>query len=92
MKLWALVGLFSIVAVPMAHASETFDECQLDDSRRSASERPAVAPPSQSGSAPQALAMQRETASPTAARAEAARRRDGKRIPDAELIGPRGAL
>ncbi len=89
MKVWILAGLLTAAMAPFAAASETTVECQLDDTRRAAAPRTeAPAPP-----APTA----RPTAAPRVAaeqapRPEAPRRRNGKRIPDAELIGPRGAL
>lgn len=92
MKLWAMVGLFSVAAMPLANAAETTEECQLDDSRRAVRERielPQITQPTTA--APTVASVQRETAE-LAARGEPLRRRSGKRIPDAELIGPRGAL
>lgn len=76
-------GLMSLVGAPCAAASEA-PACETNDAR-GAIEEPATAPPP-------------PTARPTVAQREPApvrvppRRRNGKPIPDAELIGPRGAL
>ncbi len=102
MKVWVLAGLFTAAAVPFAGAAEASAECQVDDTRRASHVRFEGGGPG--GSAPAQTARptstprdataeqmaQREAAE--AARAAAERRRNGKRIPDAELIGPRGAL
>ena len=100
MKFWVLAGLFTAATVPFATAAEASAECQVDDTRRTPHVR--IDGGSPGGSAPQTArptsatpdasaeqVAQREAAE--AARA-AERRRSGKRIPDAELIGPRGAL
>lgn len=102
MKIWVLAGLMTVATVPFAAAAETDLECQLDDSRRATQMR-IDAEPSGGAGAPASVARQtsapRETAGrpPSRAadepeRAVAEGRRSGKRIPDAELIGPRGAL
>ena len=102
MKFWVLAGLFTAATVPFATAAEASAECQVDDTRRTPHVRIDGGAPG--GSAPVQTARptsatreaaaeqvaQREAAE--AARAAAERRRNGKRIPDAELIGPRGAL
>jgi hypothetical protein len=91
MKLLAFVGLFSVAAMTFAYAAETTEECQVDVARRAARERVDAAAGAQTA-APTAVVVQR-VAAEAVARAEPARgRRGGKRIPDAELIGPRGAL
>ncbi len=100
MKVWVLAGLFTAAAVPLAGAAEASAECQVEDARRATHVRIDGGAPG--GSAPQAArpAPDRETAADQVAQREAAeaarvaaeRRRNGKRIPDAELIGPRGAL
>jgi len=102
MKLFILAGLFTAAAIPFAGAAEAAADCQVEDTRRATHVRidgggPGGSAPSQA--APQATAP-RDAASEQAAAREAAqaarataeRRRNGKRIPDAELIGPRGAL
>jgi hypothetical protein len=91
MKIWALVGLFSVATIPFAAAAETTEECQIDDTRRAVRERVDVPQAAPTTAAPTAAAVPRETAE-AVTRAEPLRRRGGKRIPDAELIGPRGAL
>ena len=91
MKFLVLVGLFSAAAIPMASASESTEACQVDDTRRvaeapEAPEAPTVPIPP----AGRPNVAQRD-AEPQV-RQDAVRRRSGKRIPDAELIGPRRAL
>jgi hypothetical protein len=103
MKFWVMAGLFTAAAVPFAGAAEASAECQVDDTRRAPQVRIDAGGPG--GSAPVQTARttsaprdpdaadqvaQREAAEAAARAAE--RRRSGKRIPDAELIGPRGAL
>jgi hypothetical protein len=96
-----MVGLFTAAAIPFAGAAEASAECQVDDRRtphvRIDGGGPGGSAPATAArptSAPRETAAeqtaQREAAE--AARAAAERRRNGKRIPDAELIGPRGAL
>jgi hypothetical protein len=103
MKIVVLAGLFTAAAIPFAGAAEASAECQVDDTRRTPQVRIDGGGPG--GSAP-APTVARTTAAPRAtpadqiaqreaaeaAREAAERRRSGKRIPDAELIGPRGAL
>lgn len=104
MKVWILAGAFTALTVPFAAAAETTSGCEVDDTRRipqvridsgspSGSAPPTAAPTSRQAPAQRtadATAAEREAAE--AARAFTERRRNGKRIPDAELIGPRGAL
>mgnify|MGYP001326760224 CR=1 FL=1 len=93
MRVLVLAGLFTAVTAPMAMASETTIDCQLDDTRRAAAEQRLDAPPPPAPGAPPA-------ARPAIAQAQSAdtprppseRRRNGKRVPDAELISPRGVL
>jgi len=106
MKLWVLAGMFTAATAPFAAAAESSAECQLDQTRRPVMARSADEPPG-GGSAPTATTTARPTVTPreAAAAAELAqrelteaqrrvaeRRRNGKPIPDAELIGPRRAL
>jgi hypothetical protein len=92
MKVWVLAGLFTVATAPMAFAAEDATECQLDDARRATQQQteqpaPTIGRPT--------VAERDVTVVPGAAlpaRAPAERRRNGKRIPDAQLIGPRGAL
>lgn len=95
MKVWVLAGLFTVAMAPMAFAAEDPTECQLDDTRR------ATQPQAEQVATPtigRATVAEREAAvvipvAPQPTRtAPAERRRNGKRIPDAQLIGPRGAL
>jgi hypothetical protein len=88
MKVWILAGLFTAAFAPLAAAAESTAECQLDDARRAAQTR-ADAPAPSAATARPTVATRAEGAAP---RSGAARRRSGKRVPDAELIGPRGAL
>jgi len=93
-----LAGLFTVVTAPFAMAAETTAECQLDPDRRSVAQRldAPAAPAAPNVGRP--ATTQREVTPPPAAAADQVRqaandrRRSGKRIPDAELIGPRGAL
>ena len=90
MKVLMLAGALAAVAFPTAAAAEAVAPCQTEDARSSmTSDRveQTVSP------APPAIARQAAAARETAEqRSEPARRRSGKRVPDAELIGPRGAL
>lgn len=89
MKVWVLAGLFTVATIPFAAAAEDATECQVDETRRATQTR-TDAPPAP----PPQVVVVRPTAEreaePPAARD--ARRRNGKRIPDAELIGPRVPL
>jgi hypothetical protein len=87
MKAWILAGILSTATIPFASASEMTDECQLDESRR-AERRNATAAPAAPTVAQSTVAER----APEPSRAQAQRRRSGKHIPDAELIGVRGAL
>lgn len=89
MKVWVLAGLLTAAMAPLAAAAEDTAECELDETRRAVqarAETPAAPANARTTSAPRDAD---ETAAP---RVEAQRRRNVKRIPDAELIGPRGAL
>jgi hypothetical protein len=79
-------GLLSLTGAP-ADSSETAP-CETGDARR-AIEQPVVQPP-----APQApsVTLRRVGREDAVASRTPPRRRNGKPIPDAELIGPRGAL
>ncbi len=98
MKVWVLAGLFTVVTAPFAAAAESDAACQLDESRRAVTQRLDGAPPpapqttARPTVAPRDIATAEQTAADQSARQAAERRRSGKRIPDAELIGPRGAL
>ena len=90
MKILVLAGALAAVTCPTAASAEVIAPCQAEDARSAltsdrAEATVAPAPPQASRQS----ATQRE-ASDT--RADANRRRSGKRVPDAELIGPRGAL
>lgn len=87
MKVSVLTVLFSVAACPFAVAAESAADCELDETRREAHARAEPAPPAPPAARP-TLAQREAEAQP--ARPE--RRRNGRPIPDAELIGPRGAL
>ncbi len=97
MKVLVLATAFVAVSAPFAAASAEVErrapQMRIESESPSGSSptigvtRQTPAPPP--ASATQTVA-QREAAE--AARAITERRRSGKRIPDAELIGPRGAL
>ena len=82
MRVLVLAGLFTAAAIPLTAAAEGGAACQVEDARRAARQRIEAPPPAPN------------VAQPAAAQhaPQALRRRSGKRIPDAELIGPRGAL
>lgn len=98
MKLWIVAGAFTAVSVPFAAAAEVSSECQVDEVRRAAHVR--IDGGGAGGSAPPPRAEQPQPRDDQVAQREPVeaprpapeRRRNGKRIPDAELIGPRGAL
>lgn len=87
MKVLVLAGLITVAMTPLAFAGEDTTECQLDETRR-AEQRPEA--PATTAVARPTIA-QRDVVEPVI-RPPAERRRSGKRIPDAQLIGPRGAL
>ena len=100
MKVLILASAFTAIGTPCAFAAETELPCQVEDRRMPQVRIDSGAP---GGSAPQATPTTRPAArtpaetqadreAAEAARSFAERRRSGKRIPDAELIGPRGAL
>jgi hypothetical protein len=88
MKVSVLAILITAATAPLAVAAETGTDCQVDDSRRVVEEQRAAPPPSRTA---RPTVAQRDV-SEQARATPADRRRNGKRIPDAELIGPRGAL
>ncbi len=102
MRILVLAGLITAAMAPAAFADTDALPCQVDDTRRSMDH---VITEAESGSAPptatataqtivRPAVVQREAAAVQNQRtpAQQQRRRNGKRIPDAELIGPRGAL
>jgi len=90
MQVLILAGLLSATA-PMTTGAEGALECQIEDSRRAEQTRLDAPTPAPTVQATRPAVTPRETAEQTA-RPDSQRRRSGKRIPDAELIGPRGAL
>lgn len=91
MKMWVLAGLFSVATVPAAFAVESTTECQVDDTRRVVEQRIEAPPAPAAPTIARPTVAQRDATLAETPRLET-RRRSGKRIPDAELIGPRGAL
>jgi hypothetical protein len=89
MRVWVIAGLFTIASAPFAAAAEDISECQLDESRRASHTRADTPPDAPQVARP--TVAQRDVAEEPV-RQPADRRRNGKRIPDAQLIGPRGAL
>ena len=94
MKAWILAGLFTVVTAPFAAAAEDTSECQLDEQRAAASRQTEdVVAENEEANVARPTVAQRVVTPNTARRAGGTdRRRNGKRIPDAQLIGPRGAL
>ena len=90
MQVLILAGLLSATA-PMTTGAEGALECQIEAPRRAEQTRLDAPPPTPAAQPTRPAAAVRETAE-QAARPDAQRRRSGKGIPDAELIGPRGAL
>lgn len=86
------VGVLAIIAWPSVASADEVSPCQAEEPRAAISSTERVEPTAVA--APSVVTLrqagtQRETAE---ARTDATRRRSGKRVPDAELIGPRGAL
>ena len=88
MRTLILAGAFSVFGAPLAMASEITSECQLDEARRGAQQRATNATAAAPNQAQPTVAQRPDEAQ----RAAPPRRRYGKRVPDAELIEPRGAL
>jgi hypothetical protein len=77
----------------MAMAAENTIECQTDDTRRAAAEqRLDVTPPPAPGAPTAARPTVAQAQPGDAQRPASERRRNGKRVPDAVLIAPRGVL
>lgn len=91
MRVLMLAGLFTAVTAPAAIASEYAIDCQPTDMRRAAAEQRLDAPPA-SGAASAARPAVAQAQSAETPRPASERRRNGKRVPDAELISPRGVL
>jgi hypothetical protein len=91
MRVLVLAGLISAATVPFAAAAESDAECQLDDTRRANAEQRLDPTPAPATTVARPTVAQREAGdAPRVAPAE--RRRNGKRVPDAGLISPRGVL
>jgi hypothetical protein len=94
MKVLILAGLITAATVPFAAASETEIDCQLDETRRTSAQQridPAPPPPAPAATPARPTVAQREAVE-TPSRPAAERRRNGKPVPDAELMSPRGVL
>lgn len=93
MKMWVLAALITVATVPVASAFESTTDCQVDDSRRETrvEQRERSDPPA-SPAATTARTTALATRDTNSRPEQQQRRRNGKRVPDAELIGPRGAL
>lgn len=99
MKFWILAGLFTVLAVPMANASERPLKAEDAFEMRRAEER-MEAPVSPTPQRVTGVGQRTESAggssagTTTATRPTEPRRRGGsrKRVPDAVLMAPRGAL
>jgi hypothetical protein len=89
MKVFVLAGALAAVAFPAAAAADIGEPCPVEETRSSLA--PDRAEPV-STPAPTAPSRQSTAQREPESRAETTRRRSGKRLPDAELIGPRGAL
>ena len=91
MRVLVLAGLFTAVTAPMAMAGENTIECQLDDTRRASAEQRLddATPPATTTVARPTVAQAQPADTP---RPAAERRRNGKPVPDARLIAPRGVL
>jgi len=95
MKVWVLAGILSLAPLTQALASDIGDDaaCQADAARQDAradSNAVQAAPPP--AGERRAIAGPQREANAAPVRVDAARRRSGKAVPDAELIAPRGAL
>jgi hypothetical protein len=97
MKAWILAGVITVVTAPAAFAGEDLTECQLDEQRREATQRTEdvdAIDTAEVANVARPTVAQREVVVPAPAPRPGGtdRRRNGKPIPDAQLIGPRGAL
>ena len=92
MRVLVLAGLFTAVATPMAMASEDTIDCQLDTRRAPAEQRidDATPPPPATATVARPTVAQAQPAETPRPASE--RRRNGKPVPDAQLIAPRGVL
>ena len=86
MRVLVLAGLITAATAPLAAAAETDFECQVDDTRHSAQERADAAPALPATPARPVMTQSQNEEGP-ARPAVAERRRNGKPIPDAHLIG-----
>jgi len=94
MRVLALAGLITAATAPFAAASENeIIDCQVDGTRRASAEQRLDGPPPSPGAPTVArpTVSAREAAEPPRPVAPE-RRRNGKPVPDAQLISPRGVL
>lgn len=99
MKIWILTSAMLMASVSTAFAATVGDDttCQADTTRqdmRSDAQQPQPAQTQAATSpAPRVVVpVQREASVTPPTRADVTRRRNGKPIPDSELIAPHGAL
>ncbi|ANP47522.1 hypothetical protein [Candidatus Viadribacter manganicus] len=91
MRVLVLAGLLTAAMAPFAAAAENEIDCQVTDVARAQADQRLDQPPAAPAATPRPIVVQREAADiPRPAIVE--RRRNGKPIPDAQLIQPRGAL
>jgi len=95
MKAWVFalgLGVGFLPTIASAGATPEVRDCQTGNARRgeciTSSTQPAAPPAAINTAHP----ITRAAPPSQSARNDAARRRSGKHVPDAELIGPRGAL
>jgi hypothetical protein len=91
MKAWIFAGAASIVFLPAAAYAERTEhaaDCQVGNARHQACIDSSIQPPAPQVQQPAVQRAEAQAPHPVTQQ----RRRNGKHIPDAELIGPRGAL
>lgn len=91
MRTLVLLGALAAVAAPGVATAQPIAPCQLEAERTTQPERAeqTAAPTAPTAAPPRATQGQRTAEQQTT---RDTRRRGGKGVPDAELIGPRGAL
>ena len=92
MRMLVLAGLITVATAPFAAASESEIDCQVTDVARVQADQRLDQAPIAPAAAVRPSVVQREAAAEAPRPAPAERRRNGKPIPDAQLIQPRGAL
>ncbi len=92
MRMLVLAGLITVATVPFAAASENEIDCQVTDVARVQADQRLDQPPIAPAATVRPTVVQREAVAETPRPVVVERRRNGKPIPDAQLIQPRGAL